>query len=220
MASVVCENIDDNEAEELLERLSELQSKCKIETAKQIQARIESGAAKSEREASRQIAGEIGESEETVKKRAYRGKKALGTVVPNDTTAENDSEKSGCSGCNIEPEKLPNEIERRAEKTGSKRKAIKEIAEQTGAKEETVKSQYQRQKAKQEEAQNEPKSRADEIDEMLAQDPLNFATAELKRLHKELKKEIGRIKRGCFEDMPQWALLRVLKNLKIYAAKL
>jgi hypothetical protein len=68
--------------DEVYEKLGELQSKCKIRTAQQALAMVRSGAAKSEREAAKVMAGETGEPEEALRTRIKRGKKKLGSVEP------------------------------------------------------------------------------------------------------------------------------------------
>lgn len=69
-------DIDQNTIDELLEVAAKKQVSCKFETRAAVVAKVESGAAKSEREAERQVADETGENEETVRSRNKRAKKA------------------------------------------------------------------------------------------------------------------------------------------------
>jgi hypothetical protein len=68
--------------EEILKKFADQESKCKVRTAKAALAMVESGAAKSEREAAKIISEETGDKKETVRKRINRGKEAMGTSVP------------------------------------------------------------------------------------------------------------------------------------------
>jgi hypothetical protein len=95
--------------EEFVEFAANKQVTCKYETRKLVIAKIESGAATSERDAERQVAEETGEKENTVHKRNQRAKKqAVGTKPENVPTAvctvdgcENPrvSKKTRCSNC-------------------------------------------------------------------------------------------------------------------------
>ncbi|WP_319526025.1 hypothetical protein [uncultured Desulfosarcina sp.] len=68
-------DIDQETINEFLELAARKQVACKYETRKAILAKLESGAAKSERDAVRQVAEETGQKESTVSQRNQRAKK-------------------------------------------------------------------------------------------------------------------------------------------------
>jgi hypothetical protein len=71
--------------EEILKKFADLESKCKVRTAATAMAMVESGAAKSERQAAERIGKETGEPVEAVRTRIKRGKKDLGSTEPTKT---------------------------------------------------------------------------------------------------------------------------------------
>ncbi len=89
--------------EEFVEFAAQKQVTCKFETRKQIVAKVESGAADSERDAERQIAAETGEKVDTVHKRNQRAKKGVGTkptIVPTSPTPPSPRPQTwSCSVC-------------------------------------------------------------------------------------------------------------------------
>jgi hypothetical protein len=82
-------DIDQDTIDELLELAAQKQMSCKYETRKAVLAKLESGAAESERDAVRQVAEETGQTEETVRSRNKRAKKEeLGSKTQNEPTPE------------------------------------------------------------------------------------------------------------------------------------
>jgi len=79
------------ESIEELERLEQLLPLCRKSLYEAAQAKLESGAARTERETSRQLAEEIGKPVETIRrarKREERSKKEGGDTVPPNITSE------------------------------------------------------------------------------------------------------------------------------------
>jgi len=82
-------NIDQGTINELFELAAKKQISCKYETRAAVKAKVESGAAKSEYDAEKQVAEETGEKLATVHKRNQRAKKEeVGTKNKNVPTAE------------------------------------------------------------------------------------------------------------------------------------
>ena len=72
-------DISQKEIDKILEQAAKKQVSCKYETRKAVLAKVQSGAAKSEHDAEKQVSAETGEKLDTVHKRNQRAKKEFGT---------------------------------------------------------------------------------------------------------------------------------------------
>ena len=72
---------------------------CRKEILEQVEARKKAGTAKSDREAARQLAEEMGKKPETVRKAAQREKKQSGDSVPKDKPKGDGGELPLCTEC-------------------------------------------------------------------------------------------------------------------------
>jgi hypothetical protein len=95
------------DVEEILKKFADQESKCKVRTAATAMAMVESGAAKSERQAAEKICKETGEPVEAVRTRIKRGKKTLGSTEPTKTEPDSlltDDEKQVAENGELPPE--------------------------------------------------------------------------------------------------------------------